>query len=233
MELKKLLNNLSEEELLNVLKEDTETYYENVNDLEKFLTFFNLTHGTQLIRKNFLYNIYYKWSKDPLSRRVFGRIMLDYVGSRQIGPYTYFLLNQMPLELKQKSLSLLKPKRDKTKSPTYKKHFDNYLNYYGIRPGKYYLEGFVLYYLYDKWVFSTKKNRPIGYSQFVNFLRLYFDVKRKSKSVNGITDTSKVAWFGITKDILKHISLIEIQQIREGRAKYHGRKEKIKKADKT
>ena len=106
----------------------------------------------------------------------------------------------------------------------YKVHFENFLKRFDIKEGDYYIESFLLYWLYDRWTYDCKKNNPLGYMQFVHFLKLYFPRER-------ITN-SKVAWYGVDKSITNHISEEDANDIRQKRKEFYERPQKGKKTKK-
>lgn len=227
------LNKASEEDLLKALNTKVKLSRSYLNDTEKFISIFNLTPGNNLVSKRILYKIYKSWSADPAKPNAFTKRLGLHLPSKIMGQQVYFLIKELPADLRTKSLQHLKPK-SKIHSKTYKSHFDGYLKKYNITPGNYYLESYVLYYLYDLWVYSTRKNTPLSYPQFSNFCLLYFKSKRTGKTVKGQADSSKVRWFGVNESILQVLPLEHITQIREGRQFMNRlKREKTKKENKT
>lgn len=223
MALKKLPNSLTNKELLDSIKDvsnDEPVILEtHSNDVLKFLTTYNIKPGKQLVMKRLLYDLYRKWSKMPVDPRKFtfevGKYLLLH-GTRR----PCYFINREGFTLAQEIEKLyIQHTKDKTKIVNYKRHFDSFLNYYGLKPGNYYIESYVLYNLYDKWVYKNGNQRhPLGSNQFHSFCKLYFKKERLT--------SNRVAWFGVNKKaIQQHLSQDEIEYIRQGRQLYASKKQ--------
>jgi len=214
MPLKKSLpNSLSNEQLIELLQtapDALQAYALTNNDIIPFLSIYNIKPGKNLITRRLVYNLYSKWSPNPLLSRQFSRELSQYLLVHQKGPVQYYRLNIKAFKLKEEALKLIQQSSmDKTKSPRYKQHFENFLKYYNITSGNYWIPSYGLYYIYDMWSYKIRKNNPLGEIQFFNFCKLYFDYKRKS--------VSRVMFFRVSKNITQHITTTEIQQLREAR----------------
>lgn len=215
--------NITIDDLLESLnqKENTEDSpsVELKNDVLSFIITFNLKAGNEAVSKRLICDLYYKWSKNPVERTQFFYEITKYIPTRQIGPKSLYSIDTKAWKITEDIQRLvLANKRDKTKSRTYKKHFDNFLKKYSLAPGSYYIESYILYYLYDKWVYGIKRQNPLGENQFFNFCKLYFKYKRNSES--------RVMWFGVDeKALLKVISLDQINRIRSARKRRYGKKQ--------
>lgn len=215
--LKALPTSLTEEELLKLLEEQnpelSQPVIENTNnDIIPFLSMNNITPGLFKINKRLLYAIYRNWSKAPISSFSFSLGTGIFLQSFRSGG-EYFLINQDPLVLAKASYSKI-GRIDKTKSPKWKSHFENFLNKYSIKSGSSWLESSILYYLYDKWCYSIKKKQQIGEKQFMNMCKLYFT---KTK-----IDGSDAIWFGLHDSIEQAFEPGQIERLR----KVHNEKRK-------
>lgn len=225
MELKKLPNSLTTEELLELAdkpNKEAEVLETSKNDVLRFLTTYNIKPGKQTVKKRLLYDLYRKWSDDPLESKNFNLEVGKYLLVHFKGIQAYYCINRKGFRLAMDIEELyLKHSKDKTKVIGYKKHFDSFLKHYELKPGKYYIETFVLYTLYDKWTYKNGANNPLGYNQFYNFCKLYFTKKRKT--------SNRVAWFGVNKSSIdKHLTKEELAYIRQGRQHYASKKDKTK-----
>lgn len=160
------------------------------HDVFAFISDLKILPGDKSVDKRLIYRIYRNWSVEPLKNVGFALFMQQFFEYNQRS----YLLNLDALEiLKTPYKSVRKEKVDKTKSKNYKLHFESFLNFYKLTPGKFYVESSVLFYLYDKWTYENNNRSAMGSKQLIKFLSLYFDRKR-------IVD-SKVAYFGVNEDI--------------------------------
>lgn len=227
---KRLLpNNLTIEELLESAEDDKqEKEINNIdwnNDVVSFLLTFNIKSGPHPVPKPLFFALYKHWSKNPIIKTKFNIEIAKFLIRHQKGPNQFYLIDKDAFKISEEIQQfILKKTVDKTKSKSYKKHFENFLKKYQLKQGNYYVESYILYYLYDKWVFSIKKKAPLGENQFFNFCKLYFTFKRNSES--------RVSWFGVDKEgLFKVMSEQKIQNIRRGRHRRYG-KTKQKKQNK-
>lgn len=207
-----LPNTLTQEELLKILKEDPSEIKEEDNqtdDILGFVSFFNLKPGKNLVPKKLIYQLYQYWSKAPISSNNFFNKFTLYFQPTGYGHRTSFYLNLESINISKRLLKLIdKHTRIKTKSPTYKRHFESFLNHYKLKAGKIWIESYILYYLYDKWTYKIKKKHPLSKEQFYNFCKLYFPKNR-------IT-TSSVLFYQVDDIIYKIITRKEVEEIRKG-----------------
>jgi arginyl-tRNA--protein-N-Asp/Glu arginylyltransferase len=220
MESPKLPNNINTEDLLKqldtketvVAQEDSHKY---PNDIIPFLTFYNLKEGTNLVRVKLLYLLYTRWSKSPLTRAQFGHQLGNYF----IVDRAATRLNETAFNITDKAYRLLLEKsRDRVKAKSWSTHFQNFIKNYDLKPGTYFIESFVLYYLYDSWVYKNKKKQPLSERQFRAFLKLHFENRRITQN--------RTEWYGVTEDILQHLPEEHLQQLRSGRQFKHGKIQK-------
>jgi len=197
----KLPSKESTENLLDLL--ETNKVKNKVNrdgTISSFVSVFKLKSGQQSISAEELFNLYKKWTKTPLTRSKFLRELKRYIEYTYKNGYLYFLIDftcfNMTVSTKQKLIE-----RPKTKSRIYTTHFENYLKFYGIKQGTFWLEDHILFHLYDKWTYKNKNRHPLSFIQFNKFCKLYFENKTK--------------YFGVNKEILNHLTPEHLQQLRE------------------
>lgn len=196
--------------------------YPNLNnDVSTFLSVYDIQPGKDTVPHRTLYELYKVWSKNPISKDKFELEIGKYLLSHLKGPKRYYLINQKALRLTKAAWEfILKRSIDKTKSPPWKRHFDSFIEKYSIKPGNYFLESYVLYDLYDQYVYEIGKKQPLGEHQFINFCRIYFPKSRLTES--------RISWFGVDKSIKKHITKERLQRLRKSRYDQNQAKNKKK-----
>lgn len=194
---KKVLTELSDEELNKLLDNSIESNTVYItNDINDFISTFNIKSGSYRVPSKLLYKIYMQWSKDPLRPKTFTNCLTDLFPVIRYGVGNLFCLNKDVFKLKEEYQKSFKP-LDKTKSKSYKNHFDSFLNHYKIKKGGFFIKDSVLYNLYDKWTYKNKNRHPLGKTQFINFCRFYFPKFKKIE---------KIFWFPIDHSINQYLS---------------------------
>jgi hypothetical protein len=212
---KKLPQEIGLEDLYAALERDEETFTYK-NDTLLFIATFDLRPGKFIISKHAMYQLYRKWSRNPVSKIVFSLELQKFL------PVTsrYYQLSLSPLKITESIYKrVLDHTVDKTKSPRFKQHFDSFLEFYDIRAGKYYHKASLLYFFYDKWAYKNRNRNPLSYVQFNNFLKVYFSQKTLG------SDYAKC--FGINKRIVTTSE--EQEKAKAWSEKYNGRTNKTKK----
>ena len=227
MELKKLPSKYSDTELLSLLdnkKDEVDnTVLEYKNDVLLFLTIFNITPGDNKVPLGVIKDLYKSWSKDPLRPQALSRELNKYLPNVN----RYYMINKQALNISQEAYNLLLQKTYKiTKSPTYRRHFENFLSRFKIIQGDYYMEHYVLYKLYEQWTYETCY-KPLSYKKFFKLCCLYFKHKRKT--------SNRMEWFAINLGQLD-ISMAKLKALRDEHKKEikilrKKRKEKQKKSN--
>jgi len=221
---KKSSNETELEELLKAAESDEniEEVSNILTDVDSFLSAFDIRPGPNVIRVKLLYHLYCLWSKNPLSPPRFYAEINKFLLPHTKSTARYYLLNAKAFKLSAKSQELLaKTKIDKTKSVKYRRHFEAFLDAYGIKPGTYWIEGYLLYYLYDLW--SFKRSNPLGEDQFHQFAKIYFKYRRARNPLH---------WFAVDKSILQFLPPEHIEQIRRARQLSNEKKKNKKKLSK-
>lgn len=217
----KLTNNFSTEDLLELLKDTEVSKTSDINnDIINFLNIYDIQPGKSPIGVDLLYKLYSKWGGHQ-ARKTFVREANNYYVLRVSGPKHYYLINKNALKFSTQLLKEFESKElNKTRSKHFKKHFDSYLDFHGIKEGRTWVESYLLYYLYDRWTYKNHNGNPLSYVQFLNFCRLYFKHKRLT--------SNRVLWFKVNKAVKEFLPEDIIADIRKARRKSE-EKEDIKK----
>lgn len=212
IELIKIAETKSEEEV--ILLED---------DLFSFLRTFNIKNGDNLVLKSVIYELYKRWSKEQLNKIAFGLKLRSYLQDHKIGPKTYCKVNLDTIELnKYLILHIQKSKINKTKYISWKKHFEDFLKRYEIKPGRRWVQAAILKHLYNKWCYECNRKSLLSEKQLHSFLRLYFDYKR-----NGI---SRMDWFAVNEMFIKtYVTEHMLKTMQQKKRKSHEKKQKTKR----
>lgn len=195
----KLPHQLSEQELLEQLqneeKDSTTETIDSQDDILSYLASFNITNGTTKVLSSVLYKLYKEWSRQPLERMSFS-IRL---GQILVRDNRYFLINHDSIALnKELAKWRTAKKKYKVKSPKWHNHFKAFLNHYGLKKGPVYLEGDMIYWLYDKWEYNRgKKGRSLNRTAFGSFCKLHFGEEKR-------TPYSRM--YGVSTEIYNHLS---------------------------
>lgn len=224
MGLKRLPSEQSLDELLNTLErsEEKSIVGPTSDDVFSFISTFNILPGDEPVLKNVIYELYKNWSNDPLNRVKFGIKMSKHFLNHQIGPKQYYKLNTSSLTIQKETLiHVEKRKVDRTKSPSWQKHFNDYLGYHKITKGKTWVQSFVLFHFYDKWCYKNKRKCMLSETTFFNFCKLYFDYKRNTES--------RMMWFGVNKEFVdQFLSPQKLTHLQQAREKKYGKRQKSK-----
>lgn len=240
MDHRRLPHQLSEDELIDIIeaKEEplheqySETLEEIINyptmsdDVVAFLSVYSIQPGNDVVVHRMLYELYKLWSKTPVTKGEFSHEVGKYLLIQQRHGKLYYLINKDSMRLTKAAFDLINEKSiDKSKSLPWRKHFESFLNKYEIKSGDYYVESYILYDLYDEYVYGIGKKSPLGEDQFFNMCKVYFLGKR-------IT-SNKVTWFGVDESITTVLTQQRLQSLRRNRLLHHGKKENKKKQRKT
>ena len=217
MSMKILPSQLSYEELINLLdssEPEKEEILEYMNDIVPFLTNYGITPGDSPVSKKLLYKLYKTYSKNPDSQSSFNTKVGEYITDKSS---TYYYINKDNFAI-SKYIYKEVEKKDKTKSLTYQKHFNWFMQEREIKAGHKWLEGFILFFIYKDFCKSRKINNKLGYVNYHKFLKIHFQYKR----VNG----NRSLWFKIDENTYNLLSEEEKNVIREARQKTGGSKKK-------
>lgn len=186
---------LSNEQLMELLEtkkdEKVDVIYLQEDDLSGFLSFYNISPGSDKIKINELYKLYKNWSKQPMNFKEFKKCSNKIF---QLDKSTIFInqnkaiINQFLIE-KLNSLE----KYNTTKSKIVRVKIEDFLNHYQIKDGDVWTKGLELYKLF------TKYYRTIGPEKFYKLLHLYVTT---SEIINNERHF-KIAPYEKTKEVQK------------------------------
>lgn len=214
----------SKEDLLKLLEEAPEGQSKVAfsDDVLAFISKYNIVEGENTVPEKTVYRLYKSYSKSPLSQQEFVAKFKEILVRHRTSYTFHYKLNLDAMRISEEILKLTNAKKqDKTKNLQYVRTFENFLSKYSIERGNNWLEGFVLYELFVKPYRASGKRTPLGYRQFLNFCRLYFDEKR--------IGSGRVVWFGISDGILKKVSVEQVQRIRRRKERDVEKKRRSKK----
>ena len=246
MKAKRLPTDLTVEELLNALEQPAPTSEEkngnliqmpdyngqflDTNPVYSFLEAFKLKPGSHKISSKILYKLYKLWNKRAkISHEIFCKQFGDYIptfkttAARQ--NLLYFKLNERGAKLAYYVDQYFKfNKRNFLTNKNYRKHYEEFFRDIGLEPGPIFIEGDVLYHVYDTYMYRRKrKSHP--YQRFEVICELFFECK--------YFDGTNDPWFGVSENIKQLISPQAVANWREGRKRISGKKRKpIKEEDK-
>lgn len=225
------LTNKELEDLLKQTEDKTDESFDNIiNDLHSsencliFLSNFQVIPGTYQIKSDLLYKLYQTTTKYYVVKKDFESILNRYLVNQLYKGQRIYYINQSALKLTKKTYQLLNStkRNSKIKNPKYKAHIEIFLNKFDIKEGKTWVEGRILYHIYDKWIYKNKVSNYLNKVEFLNFLKLFFDYKQ-------LTD-NRLWWFQIDESYKNHITAEELQQLDEGfkRKTKYGKEKKEK-----
>lgn len=176
-EQKKLPHLATEEELLEAISKEEPAPTVSIqqptfgNDIVSFLSFYEIQLGKDKVRFKMLYHLYKLWSKDPVSKETFARQMAMYLGDSKAG---YYSINKGTLRLTEEAFKLVNEQTvNKAKSVPWRQHYEAFLHFYKITPGKYYLESHILFSIYKDYIITTDR-KALSYLQFNNLSKVFF-----------------------------------------------------------
>lgn len=158
---------------------------EHNNDVIPFLSHYKITPGDTPVNKRLLYRLYkVYYSQDPLPSLQFHHIVgqfLVYYYNRSGGFYkmnqdNFTISTHMFKEHNNKTI-------EKTKSNTYRRHFEGFLQKKSISAGTKWFEGYLIHEIYKDYCREINLKTPkLGRDNFHKFMKLYFKNRRISDS---------------------------------------------------
>lgn len=218
MDKKKLVHELSVEDLLKSLENDEITSTEEdviftrQGPVLSFIQAFNILEGKYRVSDKVLYRLFKLWQKNsPIEIKTFNYQLANYIPCVQ-KVRKYYLVNQRVFDFCKK-IEVYKEDRswDHTKSLHWNKHFESFLNDNNLKPGPIFVEEDILYYVYNRWVDDTKRKSWLGEYTFNKICELNFECRTLAK------DVSK--WLGVNENIKKLITRKEVERWRSGKKK--------------
>lgn len=215
----------TDEELLDILKNvsktDTFDTIEIHDDVANYLLHFKILPGKYLIKSTLLFKLYRHWSKNTVSRSTFSLRMNMYLLGRGQGNNKHYKINQNAFKLTEE-IEKIVPRVNKTKSVFYRQHFEKFINLHNLKKGSFYLEGYILFNLYDKWTYINEMTNPLNEQQFHLFCKLFFNRK--------VLNRKGHVFYAINKEAIKqYLSQDDIDKLRQER---QNREKENKKSNK-
>lgn len=211
--MKRTLTDYTIEELQKALEQNPKGEHstqEYETDVPMFLSFYKIQPGKDPVNKRLLFKLYGYYSENPVTSTRFAEQLNLYIPFTKSGTQLLYHINRKALDISQEAYKfILKHSHDRIKVPAWKAHFDKFITHYKLKSGDYYLEGYILHNLYDKFTYETNKKYNLGYIQFLKFCELYFDKQRLT--------SDKVSYYGVDKSIREFITDDELKQLRESK----------------
>lgn len=205
-----LPSQLTDEEILALLESEEEVevvaaeVFDYEGDIVPFLSFYNITPGKTQVSKKLLYKLYKAYSKQPIDKLNFTTQLGNFITHDR----NHFLINIDQFAI-SKHIYETEKTRDKTKSLTYQKHFNWFMQEGNVQPGNVWLEGFILFYIYKDFCKSRRVHPKFGYNNFHKFLKLHFEYKRIKEN--------RSLWFKVNEVTSTIFSEEERERIRQAR----------------
>lgn len=188
--LKKQPSKYLDEELLNILLEDTEPgaapevlAAPNESSVIQFLADFGIYPGRRKVKSVLLGNLYRKTVENPVSDIEFFMLMQGYLRWEQKAGYRNYFVNKTALDFTKQLADFLakKKKLKKVNSRFYRMHIEKFIaETPGLKPGTKNIPISALYYFYDKWQYKKTRTR-LNVGAFTAMIKLYFQTRRTKK----------------------------------------------------
>lgn len=216
----KLPTNFSIEELLNTLEKipahvetddqsQFDEHYDYNDDILDFIQAFKINPGQTLIGSMLMYRIYKQWSLNPTTKLKFAKRFGDFIAREG---ENHYLISANIFNFTKLTKQLLNHKLKRQKRRIKPEYIQEILDYYGIKPGKMWLEGYIIHYLYIEWCDANRRAKKLAYNPFLAALRSFFEFK--------MTHTS--LFFRVDESILQHLPQSKLDAMRKGKKRRHG-----------
>lgn len=218
----KTITKLSEEELLNLIENESEELIES--DYHEFISSYNLKPGNVKIPIKLVKNLYIKWNKSKKTNSEFLKLLHEDFNIEK----GYIFLEKSPIDYIENTKLLRNiNKIDKIKSSYYQKHFEKYLKSYNIKRGNLWIKWYILNHFYDKWVWENKfKSKPLGFKNYRSFLMHNFEYKLDKNILYVKIDEEFV--LNLNKEIVENIENAYQEKERKNRHQKRRSKTSIK-----
>lgn len=191
------------------------------NDVLGFLSTFNIQPGEDTIKGNTLYSIYKVWSKEPLPKNTFYREVNNFLPEKTP---TFYKINQNVIKLTHEAYSRFKQERNiKLKNKTWTRHFEDFLLYYSLKTDNFWIEGPILYFIYDKYAHERGLDKHNSTHMNLQTFYAYADLFLKYKK----TKTGK--YYAVSDNITIQFQEGQLERMQREYAKEQKAKEKPKK----
>lgn len=201
--------------LLEALKDGSPVIVEDSTDVVIFISQFNIQPGLKPISKKYLYKLYKGFSKDPIGQSSFTYIVNRYIESNQ----THFYIDKTAFQVAPELQKIVNNKTTSSiKNSNNHKHFKYFLDKFQVKEGSYWLEGYILFSLYDCWTYQIRKEKPIKKSIFLQLCEIFFE----TKTIN------KTKYFQLDKSVMQYFSDKYLESVRSGHENYENGKKRKK-----
>lgn len=163
--------------LTNAIAEENQVLNEDPvhKDVLTFMSRFNILPGPNRVKKGLLFNIYKAWSADPIKRKEFIQICNKYLPTSGSGQM--YSINANVVKLSYDVYTTFKRKYRIISNRSQAVHFENFLNYYSLKKEDYWIHINILYFLYDKYLYEKKVNKPLAFKHFEHHCKVYLQIK--------------------------------------------------------
>ena len=198
------------EDLLQQLEEadDTDTTSNYDTSITYFLKKFNITQGEHRIGPQLLFKLYKATITPSLDYNAFRRELGLHLEFKN----NMFLINKETTKISEDVYRMLSQKsfrKKNSKIPKGLKTFKRFVALVGLERGSSWIEGRVLYGLFQKYHKDSGKRQLLSASQFYKFADLYFKH----------TITDYVKYYSISEKIYQTFSKEEITEVRNAKKK--------------
>jgi len=171
----------------------------------KFLKTFNISPGNQLLLRDYLYKVYVKWNTDAPDYRQ--KFYLEVAETLSYKP-PYYLASIGSKDFRENFIDPFS--RFSVRKPKYDRKIAAFLRQMDIVSGNTPIEGFLLYYLYDKYLYERDYVTP-SIKHFYEVLKRQ-DVFKQQPSKYGPV-------FYVNKNVYNLLTEQEVTNVRESRRK--------------
>lgn len=188
--LKKSAHTLGTDELLEMLEEnnvlqDAPIVYKN--DVLTFISAFGIEPGREKIKQHTLFTIYKAWSQNPMKKQEFLKEMRNFLPSCQVSAARAFSINHSAIKLTHEAYKHYTNENIRLKSKHWAIHYENFLKFHALTPGKYWIYADMLYFIYDKYTHATGLDKTGVHHMTSNTFSVYSKIYLKHKKTkNGI-----------------------------------------------
>lgn len=187
------------DELLKVAEDPTINTSDNIinykNDILTFIATFDIQPGEDKIKKTTLFSIYKVWSKNAIKRNEFHLELGKFLPITKMRLTQGYKINQNAIKLTHSAYKEFQKESNKLLSKHWTKHFQNFLDLYKVKPGEFWIEDSILYFIYDKYNhqmgLDKSNNTALSEKTFYSYSDVYLPYK--------ITRFGKV--YGVTPNI--------------------------------
>lgn len=195
MSKKKLISEVSNEDLLNVLEDPNskEQPLEKPSEhsVIQFLADFSVYPGDRKVAGVLLFKLYKYHIKNNVSSAEFHLLIQQFLKFEVINKNYYYYCNRYSEDLAKKLAEFLHKKKKVRSVNKYcrRKSFEAFIKWADLKKGRSSIDVKTLYFFYDKWHYEKSTSRAFGLRIFRAMLEEYF-VVRKNKNNSSIVKIS-------------------------------------------